>query len=81
MRRAMCTMILGLIAAQLAGCTIMNDVKHRVRKINRNPPPSMDPDFMSSDTGIRTQDGLTSPSHVASLGGSREPSCQSPIRG
>lgn len=40
--------VVGLLLAQLAGCTLLHDLQpHRLRRLNRVPPPSLDPEFMS----------------------------------
>lgn len=40
--------MVGLLLAQLAGCTLLHDLQpHRLRRLNRVPPPSIDPEFMS----------------------------------
>lgn len=40
--------VVGLLLAPLAGCTLLHDLQpHRLRRLNRVPPPSIDPEFMS----------------------------------
>lgn len=42
-----CLLLIVATVASLAGCaSLMHDLKpHRMHRLNRNPPPSMDPEF------------------------------------
>uniref|UniRef100_A0A7C4LLB2 Uncharacterized protein n=1 Tax=Schlesneria paludicola TaxID=360056 RepID=A0A7C4LLB2_9PLAN len=40
------TLVFGLLGTQLAGCTLLHELQpHRLRRLNRGPAPSLDPEF------------------------------------
>ena len=51
MRRWICFALIALWFSQLVGCALLYELQpHRIRRLNRGPAPSIDPDFTTMNS-------------------------------